>query len=72
MEALNAGTRDQSSHAAHGEAPTAARLGGRGMPLPGSGVLVFAQTTWRENERARRKPQQLGGALLSLPLTYAD
>jgi hydrophobe/amphiphile efflux-3 (HAE3) family protein len=33
------------------------RAGGRGVS-PGSGVLFFAQSTWREKLRARRKTQQ--------------
>jgi uncharacterized protein len=36
------------------------RAGGRGAP-PGSGVLFFAQTSWREKLRARRKTQQREG-----------
>jgi predicted RND superfamily exporter protein len=36
------------------------KAGGRGVP-PGSGVLFFAQTGWREKLRARRKTQQREG-----------
>jgi predicted RND superfamily exporter protein len=40
--------------------------GGRGV-LPGSGVLFFAQTSWRVKLRARRKTQQRGGHPSPLP-----
>jgi uncharacterized protein len=47
-------------------APADARAGRRGAP-PGGGVLFFAQTTWRERLRARRKTQQREGRPSSLP-----
>jgi predicted RND superfamily exporter protein len=40
-----------------GTGDPADRAGGRGVS-PGSGVLFFAQSTWREKLRARRKTQQ--------------
>jgi hydrophobe/amphiphile efflux-3 (HAE3) family protein len=40
---------------------------GRRGVLAGSGVLFFAQTTWREKLRARRKTQQREGHPSSLP-----
>jgi hydrophobe/amphiphile efflux-3 (HAE3) family protein len=40
--------------------------GGRGAP-PGRGVLFFAQTTWREKLRARRKTQHQEGHPSLLP-----
>jgi hypothetical protein len=44
---------------------------GRGAP-PGSGVLFFAQTTWREKLRARRKTQQQEGHPSPLPSRVLD
>ena len=75
MAASSAGTRSQSSPEAHAEDLTAEarRLqGGDAVPLSRSGVLVFAQTTQRENYRARRKPQQARGAPRPLPLKSAE
>jgi predicted RND superfamily exporter protein len=46
-------------------------VGRRGV-LPGSGVLFFAQTTWREKLRARRKTQQREGHPSSLPQRAVD
>jgi predicted RND superfamily exporter protein len=43
-----------------GTGDPADRAGGRGVS-PGSGVLFFAQTGWREKLRARRKTQQREG-----------
>jgi uncharacterized protein len=45
---------------------------GRRGVLPGSGVLFFAQTTWREKLRARRKTQQREGHPSSLPQRAVD
>jgi predicted RND superfamily exporter protein len=48
-----------------------ARAWGRGV-FPGSGVLFFAQTTWREKLRARRKTQQRGGHPSPMPRRAVD
>lgn len=47
------------------------RAGGGGVS-PGSGVMFFAQTTWLERLRARRKTQQRGRPPLSLPKRAVD
>ncbi len=44
---------------------------GKGVP-PGSGVLFFALTTWREKLRARRKTQQPEGHPSPLPTRAID
>ena len=75
MATSNAAIPSQSSPAAHAEVPTEAvppRSGGDAVPLSGSGVMFFAQTTRRENLRARRKTQQPRGAPRPLPLKPAE
>jgi hydrophobe/amphiphile efflux-3 (HAE3) family protein len=50
-----------------GFAALSLRTGAGRSVLPGSGVLFFAQTTWREKLGARRKTQQREGHPSSLP-----